>query len=61
MTQPKLEKRKIPMVCLMIRGDLSNIEVIESKIKKEIPVVVLNGSGAVADIIAFAYNEMNEK
>lgn len=61
MTQPELGKRKVPMVCLMIRGDLSNIEIIESKIRKEIPVVVLNGSGAVSDIISFAFNEMSEK
>lgn len=48
------------MVCLTIRGDLSSIEAIECKIKKEIPVVILKGSGGVADIIAFAYEEINE-
>jgi hypothetical protein len=45
----------------MIRGDLSSINAIDFKIKKEIPVVILKGSGAAADIIAFAYEELTEK
>lgn len=49
------------MVCLVIRGDLNNIDAIDSKIKNQIPVVVLKGSGGVSDIIAFASEEMNEK
>ena len=58
---PNLEKRQVPMVCLMIRGDLNSIDVIESKTRKEIPVVILKGSGGAADISAFAYEEMTEK
>ena len=55
------EVKQIPMVCLMIRGDLSSIEAIEFKIKREIPVVLLKGSGAAADIISFAQEELAEK
>lgn len=58
---PKFENRQIPMVCLTIRGDLNSIDSIEYKIKKEIPVVILKGSGGAADIIAFSFEEMNEK
>lgn len=57
----KIENRQIPMVCLVIRGDLSSIDAIDFKIKNQIPVVVLKGSGGASDIIAFAYEEMNEK
>lgn len=60
-SRPKLEDRQIPMVCLMIRGDLSSIDAIEFKIRREIPVVVLKGSGAAADIISFAHEELMEK
>ena len=60
-SKPKAEHRQIPMVCLMIRGDLSSIDAIEFKIRKEIPVVLLKGSGAAADIIAFAHEELSEK
>jgi hypothetical protein len=49
------------MVCLTIRGDLSSIDSIEYKVKKEIPVVILKGSGGASDIIAFAVEEMSEK
>jgi hypothetical protein len=49
------------MVCLVIRGDLKCIDAIELKIKKEIPVIILKGSGAVADIISFCYEEWTEK
>jgi exonuclease VII large subunit len=49
------------MVCLAIRGDLKSIEAIEMKIKKEIPVIILKGSGAVCDLISFCHEELNEK
>jgi hypothetical protein len=35
------------MVALVIRGDLPCIDSIELAIKKEIPVIILKGSGAV--------------
>jgi hypothetical protein len=60
-TKLRVENRQIPMVCLMIRGDLNSIDAIESKIRKEIPVIILKGSGAAADIIAFAAEELSEK
>jgi hypothetical protein len=46
---------------ITIRGDLSSIDAIEFKIRREIPVIILKGSGAVADIIAFAHEELTEK
>ena len=52
---------KIPMVSLIICGDLSSIDTIEYKINKEIPVVVLKGSGGAADVIGFAFDEINKK
>ena len=55
------DNRQVPMVCLMIRGDLRNIVEIEAKVSKEIPVVVLKGSGGAADIISFAFEEITEK
>ena len=48
-------------MCLAIRGDISSIDAIEFKVKRDIPVVILNGSGGVSDIIAFAVDEMSEK
>lgn len=59
--RPNIENRQVPMVCLMIRGDLNSLSEIEYKIRKEIPVIVFKGSGGVADIISFAFEEMAEK
>ncbi len=61
LSKPMAENRQIPMVCLAIRGDLNSIDSIEFKIRKEIPVIIMKGSGGVADIIAFAFEEMCEK
>ena len=47
LTKPSIENRQVPMVALVIRGDLSCIDAIELKIRKEIPVIILKGSGAV--------------
>jgi len=33
---------------------------IDAKIQKEIPVVILKGTGGAADIISFAYSELSE-
>lgn len=60
-TQLKVENRQIPMVCLMLRGDLSSIDAVEFKIRREIPVIVFKGSGGASDIISFAYDEYDEK
>jgi hypothetical protein len=49
------------IVSLIIRGDLSSIDAVEHKIIKEIPVIVIKGSGGVSDIIAFAFEEISEK
>ena len=61
LSEPLFEHRQVPMVGLVIRGDLKSIEAIEFKIKRQVPVVLLKGTGAVADIIAFAYEEINDK
>ena len=49
------------MVCLTIRGDLESINAVEYKINKQIPVIILKGSGGAADLISIAFEEMAEK
>ncbi len=50
-----------PMVCTLVRGTPGTIELLYRKIQQEIPVVILKGTGSAADIIAFAYEEINAK
>ena len=49
------------MVCTLVRGTPGTIELLYRKIQEEIPVVILKGTGSAADIIAFAYEEINAK
>ena len=50
-----------PMVCTLVRGAPGTIEFLYRKIQQEIPAVILKGTGSAADIIAFAYEEINAK
>lgn len=45
----------------LVRGTPGTIELLYQKIKKEVPVVILKGTGSAADLIAYAYEEMNSK
>ncbi|CAF1426031.1 unnamed protein product, partial [Rotaria sordida] len=50
-----------PMVCTLVHGTIQTIELVYQKIREEIPIVVLKGTGSAADLIAFAYEEINTK
>ncbi|CAF1271729.1 unnamed protein product [Rotaria sordida] len=50
-----------PMVCTFVRGTPGTIKLLHTKIREEIPVVIFKGTGSVADIIAFAYEEFHAK
>ena len=50
-----------PMVCTLVRGTPGTIELLYRKIQQEIPALILKGTGSAADIIAFAYEEINAK
>lgn len=46
---------EVPLVSILIEGEPENASTVLSLMKKQIPVVVLRGSGGLADIIAYAY------
>ena len=50
-----------PMVCTLVHGTPETIELVYKKIQQEIPIVVFKGTGLAADLIAFAYEEINTK
>lgn len=49
----------IPAVCLVLEGGLNTIRVVLENITKDpaIPVVIADGSGRGADLIAYAYSK----
>ncbi|CAF1368592.1 unnamed protein product [Rotaria sordida] len=50
-----------PMVCTLFHGTPETIELVYQKIQQEVPIVVFKGTGLAADLIAFAYEEINTK
>ena len=46
----------IPLVGLLLEGGIESIEDISRRIKQKIPIVLLEGTGRAADILAYAYN-----
>ncbi|CAF1266771.1 unnamed protein product [Rotaria sordida] len=50
-----------PMVCTLVHGTPETIELVYRTIQQEIPIVVLKGTGSAADLISFAYEEINTK
>ncbi|CAF1295616.1 unnamed protein product [Rotaria sordida] len=56
-----LSEDGFPMVCTLVHGTPETIELVYRKIQQEIPIVVFKGTGLAADLIAFAYEEINTK
>ena len=46
---------EIPLVSILVEGGPENASMILSLVKKQMPLVVLQGSGGMADIIAYAH------
>ncbi|CAF1546940.1 unnamed protein product [Adineta ricciae] len=56
-----METITFPLVYIFVRGTLDTIEILQDKIEQNLPVVIINGTGSVADLIALAYNTINTK
>ncbi|XP_012940727.1 transient receptor potential cation channel subfamily M member-like 2 [Aplysia californica] len=52
------EKFKVPVCLLVFEGGAGTLENWESALKRDIPTVILKGSGRVADVLAFAYQKL---
>ena len=51
----------MPVVSIVVEGDRETIKLVLDLIKRQIPVVVLRGSGGIADLIAFAFLEITQR
>ncbi|GBM23290.1 Transient receptor potential cation channel subfamily M member 2 [Araneus ventricosus] len=47
-----------PIITLLFQGEASDIHLVLGLIKNRLPVVVVEGSGGLADILAFAYHHI---
>ncbi|RWS01510.1 protein ced-11-like protein [Dinothrombium tinctorium] len=57
----KLESSKIPLIAVLVQGDADSANVVLHYLQKQLPVVVLYGSGGFADLLATAYLEIENK
>lgn len=55
------EEKSIPVVCLVIQGDYHCAKLVLDNIRRRNPVIVLRGSGGFADLLSFAYIEMQQR
>jgi len=46
----------LPMVKIVVEGGIGTLRTVIQAVEKNIPVLVLEGSGGAADLIAAAYN-----
>ena len=51
----------IPVVGLLVQGTPCNMDHVLYYLTNKMPVLVLKGSGGLADMIAYAYEEIQEK
>nr|UPO70949.1 sTRP4 [Mesobuthus martensii] len=52
---------EIPVVALLIQGGYNCARLVLDHLKKKLPVVVVRGSGGFADLLAFAYYEVEQR
>ncbi|KAF8767625.1 Hemocytin like protein [Argiope bruennichi] len=50
-----------PVLSILFRGDVNQIDLILGYLKDEIPVVVMEGSGGLSDLLAFAYHQVTRR
>jgi hypothetical protein len=56
-----IERNEIPVVSIVIKGGYNSSRLVLQQIKNSLPVVVLRGSGGLADLLAFVDNEIRDR
>ncbi|XP_055336470.1 transient receptor potential cation channel subfamily M member 3-like [Paramacrobiotus metropolitanus] len=51
----------IPLICILIQGGPAEIDQVLYYLNDNIPVMVIKGTGLMADLLAFAYEEIMER
>ena len=50
-------KSPVPIVAILIQGNMNLIVYILEHLKQHLPVLIIKGSGGLADVLAYAYYE----
>ena len=51
----------VPSILLVLEGGAETIDTVSGACKKGIPVVLINNSGKVADVLAYGYQNLSEE
>lgn len=52
---------ELPLVALLVAGGNGCAKLLLGHLQKQMPVLVLEGSGGLADLLAFAYHEVRRR
>ncbi|OQV18850.1 putative Protein ced-11 [Hypsibius exemplaris] len=54
------QHEQIPLVAMLVQGDETALDMVEIYLKHGVPVLVVKGTGLMADVLAFAFEECKE-
>lgn len=54
-------KKTVPVVGLLVQGSPRGVDHVLTYLTNKMPVVLLKGSGGVADLLAYAFEELLER
>lgn len=54
-------KKTVPVVGLLVQGSPRGVDHVLTYLNNKMPVVILKGSGGVADLLAYAFEELVER
>lgn len=57
--ESQIQSTNLPVIILLLHGKIIQIDLILGHLKLGLPLVVLEGSGGLADLLAFAYSQTN--
>ncbi|XP_064474206.1 transient receptor potential cation channel subfamily M member 2-like isoform X2 [Ornithodoros turicata] len=52
---------ELPLLSLLVAGDITCVRFLHDHLKRQMPLVVLEGSGGLADLLAFAYHQVQRR
>ncbi|OQR67438.1 transient receptor potential cation channel subfamily M member 1-like [Tropilaelaps mercedesae] len=52
---------QLPLVAVLMQGDFQSAKFIFDRLQKELPILVFEGTGGLADLIAFVYDEVQRR
>ncbi|XP_076316396.1 transient receptor potential cation channel subfamily M member-like 2 isoform X3 [Tachypleus tridentatus] len=56
-----LGSSEVPVVAILIQGGYDCVRFVLDHLKKQFPVVIIRGSGGLADLLAYAYSEFKHR